>query len=997
MDAFLKNIASYLYRKYGNALSDSALVFPNRRAGLFFTRYLSEIIDRPVWLPAVVNISDLMQSASSLQPADPITLNFELYRVYRSVTGSRESFDEFYNWGEILLADFDEIDKYMADAVALFRNVTELKKLEEQFDYLTPEQVEAIKSFWKSFSHADKSPQQKEFLRIWETLAEIYVKFKELLAGRGIAYEGMIFRDVALAVEKEALPALPYQKIFVAGFNALTECEKRLFDYLRKMDKAEFFWDYDEHYTARQGHQAGFFMRDNLSRYPHTGFSQEISNIKKSSPSAEIISVPSNSGQAKLLGTLGGIFKGDDPAATAIILPDESLLLPVLSSLPGEVTDINVTMGYPLRDGPVYGFVLNLISLQKNCRTDETGNLLFHHKDVLALSQHPCFIKASPRFSRKLAIDINEKNLVCIDSSYLNGSVFGGLVFRWAREDLAFLDYIGEILTYIAKTSVNNAVRAGDGGKDTKRGDDAAGASGIENADRATAVGGRETEDADDNAGSDGFPEREFIYRLLNGLRRLSDILENSETEIRFDTLVKLMKKVLHGIRIPFNGEPLGGVQVMGVLETRALDFENVVWLSMNEGVFPAMQTGSSFIPFSLRRGHGLPGNEQHEAVWAYYFYRMLQRARRTIIVYNTRSEGLFTGEMSRFIYQLKFDRQFHVSEKSLVSNLLPPDNKPVRIEKTPDIMRMMERFSGNAEGSRYLSPGAINAFADCSLRFYFRYIARIPEPGQIVEEIDMAIFGNIMHKSAQLIYEPFAGNLVSAEDIGSLLADGEMIEQNVIKAFSEVMPGGANRENDGLTGMNKIISGVIITYIREMLERDIHLAPFTIVALEKEYRASLTVYSENRELTLNLGGIIDRVDEVSGTLRVVDYKTGGDEPDFKTVESLFERGNSKRRKAVFQTFLYAWLYLENSDRLTPVSPVLYQIKKFFGREQLVIFEKPSRSLKKPVNDFAVYREEFENRLRMLLADMFNSQTPFDQVDDHEVCKYCVYNKLCKR
>ncbi len=953
----MKNTASYLYRKYGNALSDSALVFPNRRAGLFFTRYLSEIIDKPMWLPAVINISDLMQSLSSLQPADPITLNFELYRVFRSVTASRESFDEFYNWGEILLADFDEIDKYLADAGALFRNVTELKKLEEQFDYLTPEQVEAIKSFWKSFSHGEKSPQQKEFLRLWEVLSEIYSKFQKCLIDKGIAYEGMIFRDVAQAIEKETLPALAYQKIFVAGFNALTECEKRLFDYLRKMDKVEFFWDYDEHYTERPGHQAGLFMRDNISRYPHAGFSQETCNIKKYRPSAEIIAVPSNSGQAKLLGSLKDIFKGDDPAGTAIILPDESLLLPVLSSLPGEVDKINVTMGYPLRDSPVYGFVLNLVSLQKNCRTDEKGNLLFHHKDVLAILQHPCFLKASPLLSQTIARNIVEKNLVYIDSSFLNGSVFGGLVFRERRKDLTFLVYIVEILTYIAEIPPGDAAVAMEG----------------------------------------GFEEREFIYRLFTGVRRLRDILENSQTEIRFDTLVKLLKKILHGISVPFQGEPLSGVQVMGVLETRALDFENVVWLSMNEGIFPARQTGSSFIPFSLRKGHGLPGIEQHEAVYAYYFYRMLQKARRTILVYNTRSEGLFTGEMSRFIYQLKFDRKFHVSEKSLVSNLVPPDNKPVRIEKTPDIMKLMERFAGNLGGTKYLSPGALNAFADCSLRFYFRYVARIPEPGQIAEEIDMATFGNLMHKSVQLIYEPYSGRMVNSEDISSMLADEKLTEQIVQKAFSEVVPGKSNRENGGLTGMNKIISGVLITYIREMLAHDIQLAPFTIVALEKEYRSSISVYSENRELTLNLGGIIDRIDEVSGNLRVVDYKTGGDEPDFKTLESLFERGSSKRRKAVFQTFLYAWLYLENSDRSAAVTPVLYQIKKFFGREPLVIYQKPSRSLKKAVKDFSVYREEFENHLRMLLADMFNPQSPFDQVNDSEVCKYCIYNKLCKR
>jgi hypothetical protein len=971
MDSFLRNIATYLYGKYGDALSDCALVFPNRRAGLFFTRHLAEIIQKPLWLPRVINISDLMQTMSLLQPADPLTLNFELYRVFRRVTGNRESFDEFYSWGEILLDDFDEIDKYMADAPSLFRNVTGLKNLDEQFDYLTPEQVEAIRGFWSTFSHGERSPQQKEFLRIWEVLAEVYTQYRNHLSGKGIAYEGMIFRDVAERVERGILHRLPFQKIFIAGFNALCECENRLFDHLRREKMGEFFWDYDQYYISRQEHQAGFFMRDNLIRYPHTGFIQENLCIEKNRPVVEIISVPSNSGQAKLLAGLDGVFCDNDPARTAVVLPDESLLLPVLSSLPDEVAEINVTMGYPLRDNTVYGLVLYLISLQKNA-LDDGGICLFHNSDVLALLQHTDLRGTRPEVAERIIRIIRERNLVYIEEKEIDLPHVWKLVFRKARSGRAFLDYLIEIFTLIGDYPEYGADWSWDGD--------------------VSAIGDEEIEQK-----SAGFPVREFIFRLLTGIRRLRDILGNSDTGIRFDTMVKLLKKVLHGIRIPFYGEPLGGVQVMGVLETRALDFENVIWLSMNEGVFPSRQHSSSFIPWSLRKGHGLPGSEQHEAVFAYYFYRMLQRTRRTFLVYNTRSDGLFTGEMSRFIYQLKFDRLFRVNEKSLVSNILTPEDKPIVIGKTPDIMRVMERFVYGADGNKYLSAGALNTFMDCSLRFYFRYITRLPEPDHISGEIDMALFGTLLHRSAQLIYEPFTGKQVRAEDIDTILKGDKQIERHVGRAFSQVAGGNSHITAKGLNGMNKIISGVLVTYLREMLRHDRQISPFSIEGLEKEVRAPMEISGGSGHIILNLGGIIDRVDEVAGTVRVVDYKTGSDDPGFKNVESLFERGNSKRSRAVFQTFYYAWLYLESAHTARRISPVLYQVRKFFSREDFIVTEKLARGVQNPVLDFNLYRNDFETGLRRVMEDIFDSQTAFVQTEDSSICRYCPYNKLCHR
>ena len=973
-DAFLKDIASYLYSKYGNTLSDCAMVFPNRRAGLFFTRYLSSVIERPLWLPRVINISDLMQSVSRLQPADPVTLNFELYKVFTRVTGSSETIDQFYNWGEILITDFDEVDKYMVDATALFRNVAGLKQLDEQFDYMTPEQTEAVKGFWSTFKPRGESAQQKEFLRIWEALPEIYRQYREHLAGLDIAYEGMIFRDAAVKVTDGKLPPLPYEKIFIAGFNAVNECEKRLFDYLVKEEKSEFFWDYDHYYTSRQNHQAGMFMRGNLKRYPHSGFTRETQSIEKNKPGIEIIAVPSNSGQAKLLGDYAELFSDSDPAGTAVILPDERLLLPLLSSLPKEVQDINITMGYPLKENPVYSLVMNLISLQKNLRTDENGNPRFHHKDVVALLQHPGLRDADRETAERIRDGIIRKNRAYVAQSDLKAMNGGLLVFRKVDENIGFLDYLTVILKWIA-------------GADDK----------MKNTDSGGNDGNSEYQGNDEDQGdrSVGFPVREFIFRLLRGTDRLKDVLGNADISIRFETLIKLLNKVLQGIRVPFYGEPLGGVQIMGVLETRALDFRNVIWLSMNEGIFPARTTGSSFIPYSLRRGYGLPGPEQQDAVYAYYFYRLLQHARKVILIYNTKSDGLFTGEVSRFIHQLRFDSNFSVVERSLVADLLPARDKEIIIEKSPGILDRLNRYVAG-EG-KYLSAGALNAFADCPLRFYFRYIARLPEPEEVSEEIDMAVFGNLLHKAAQLLYEPFEGGQVTDDDLAEAGKSDGSVERFVYNAFREVLSVDPGTGGEQLTGMYKIISGVLTTYLNEMVVIDRRITPFRIEALEKEFTASLKIPAGGGDIVVNFGGIIDRVDEVAGAARVVDYKTGGDDPVFSDVVSLFTKGDPKRRKAVFQTFFYAWLYLEKFGESASVTPVIYQVKKFFQNEPPAIFVKPSRTVKNAVYDFSQYREEFISHLRLLAGDLFNPLLPFDQVGDREVCKYCAYRKICNR
>ncbi len=949
MQPFLKSLAEYIYRKHGQDLQHTALVFPGRRAGLFFRNHLAGIIEKPVWLPRVMTISDLMKDLSGMQVADPVTLNLMLYDVFRSVTGSSESFDSFFNWGEVMLADFDEVDKYLVDAVKLFSNIRSLKEIDNRFDFMTAGQVELVRQFWGSFNPKSPTSHQKEFLRIWEALPGIYNGFRSRLMEEGMAYEGMVFRHVAEKLP-EGLSGYSIDRFFIAGFNALNECEKKLFDYLLKTGRAEFFWDYDELYTVDPTHPAGFFMRENLKRYPHRGFTGSVTNLAGNPPEIEIIAVPSGTGQAKVLNEVEGTDSGArESLQTAVVLPDESLLLPVLSSLPDDAGSVNVTMGYPLRETSLYGFVMLLAGMHSGSVTNADGTVSFPAREVISLLRHPDYPGVDSEAAVRAVNMIKKNNVAFVSAALAGDGETERLVFRKVSGGNGFLDYLLEILDHMAsiRSPVPNDVV---------------------------------------------FPGREFLMALRSALSRLNDILHTSGTSLRFGTLVKLLGKVLASVRIPFYGEPLGGLQVMGVLETRALDFDNVVWLSMNEGIFPSASLSPSFIPFNLRSACNMPRIEQHEAVFSYYFYRLLQRARKVTLVYNTRSDGMFSGEVSRFIHQLRYAGRFDIKNKSLVFSLFPPERRPVRIEKTEEVMERLHVLAGTGSSSGYLSAAALNSFMDCSLRFYFRYIARLPEPEKATGEIDMAAFGNLLHKAAYFLYMPWTGKTLTSDDIGLMLTGEQAVERSVERAF-EARDNGKGAGAAG--GISRIVAGVMASYLRQILERDRRLAPFTIHSLEDSYMATIDIVSGGRSLAISAGGIIDRVDGTRGATRVADYKTGGDDVVFSDLESLFAREDPDRKRAVFQTFFYSWLYLKQCEDKGPVMPVIYQVRKLFTDDDMVIGEKPGRSPAKAVMDFRGLYGPFGDNLQLLLEDLFDAGIPFSPTDNQDICRYCAYRELC--
>ena len=483
----------------------------------------------------------------------------------------------------------------------------------------------------------------------------------------------------------------------------------------------------------------------------------------------------------------------------------------------------------------------------------------------------------------------------------------------------------------------------------------------------------------------------EYLYYLHTGIKRLDEIVREQKAELNKETYIRILRQIVRSIKIPFTGEPLTGLQVMGFLETRTLDFENLIMLSVNEGVIPKASQMPSFIPYNLRKAFGLAAPDHQDSIYAYYFYRILQRASNITLLYNSSAEGINSGEMSRFIYQLKYEPAFTINESTITYNLVINPNPPIIIEKDPEIMQTLNQYTGPDQNTKYLSPSAINTYLDCSLKFYFNYIARLEEADTITEEVDAPVFGNILHRLVHLIYETFTDKQISKDDLITLSKDKEKINELILHAYSDEYFKTPVTDDQELTGKNILIKEVLAKYIHQLLQIDANTAPFEIVAMEGFYDMYMPVTVNNITLNLHLGGKIDRVDKVNGIVRIIDYKTGNDKTAFKKLTNLFNYGDKNRNKAVFQLGLYSLLYQTKTGNTDPIQPGLYLVKKFFEDN----FDYRISQDKQIVEDFNEMKEEFMQNLTRVLTDLFNPQNNFRQTEEVKFCEYCAYRGIC--
>ncbi|MCD6566231.1 MAG: PD-(D/E)XK nuclease family protein [Bacteroidales bacterium] len=963
---FLYQIAKKVYEHHQNGLGDVCIVFPNKRAGLFFSRYLSEITDKPVWSPVFMTIRELMQEFSGLQLADPLYLIFELYNSFRQEIKSEESFDEFYHWGEMLLGDFDEVDKYLISAKELFRNLSDLKEIENRFSVLDKEQIEVIKQFWKWFEPKKKSVHQEKFVSLWEVLYKIYSGFKNKINNEGLAYEGMLYKQVAEKILNKQNLELKYSSYIIVGFNAMSKAEDRLFEYLRDSGKAEFYWDWDQYYLdeGKEFQEAGFFISKNRKKYPSAELDFNFNYMLDKNKKIEFIGVPSEIGQAKILEQVfresHGEIKNLDHK-TAIVLPDEHLLMPVIYSLPEEISNVNITMGYPVKNTPVYGLVCNLIELQRSLRNKSGTNPVFYFKHVLPVLYSHYIQDVAGEEVKIIEQNINSKNIIYWSPGKEIKNTLLRIIFSVVEKVEDMSPYLLKILEYFHK------------------------------------------QDTDEEIGNTHFSiiEREYIYNVYTLIKRLDDIITAAKgIRLSIDIYYRLLNRYMHDMKIPFSGEPLSGLQIMGILETRTLDFENVVILSMNEGIFPRSRPRYSFIPFNLRKGFGLPTIEHQDSIYAYYFYRLIQRARNISLIYDTSSGGLKTGEMSRFLTQMKYDKEIKITERILGSKINIEKNDPIRIFKTEKTLRVLSEYIvENNKVDRYISPTALNIYLDCSLKFYFKYIAQLKEPDEVIEEIDPMIFGNLLHHSVNLLYKPYVGKIIDLPVIKGLIKNRDKIKNFVNQSFIEIWFENDNKKMGGLeiSGKSIVIRDVLLKYVITMLETDLKYAPFRIIELEKNHWLDIPFSLNGIPEKIRVGGRIDRIDMVNGVIRVIDYKTGATENEIKMVSDLFSAGEKSRKRAVLQIFIYA-LMLKKKKSDTAVIPGIYSVRDIHNKNfDYRIFIKDDKKSKSPVMDISDYEVSIVELIKETIEEIYDTTIPFLQVDEPDICKYCPYKQLCSR
>ena len=694
-----------------------------------------------------------------------------------------------------------------------------------------------------------------------------------------------------------------------------------------------------------------------------------IDNEDDDKKKIEVIGIPSGIGQAKqVCSILNELCKEDEMSAeealrTAVILPDEHLLIPVLNAIPEQIKRINVTMGYPLAGTPVASLMEYILALQKNIRYVDRRPV-FYFRDVLPILNHRYISTTSPEVVSNLVKNISENNKIYISYDDLNKTPLLSILFTPVTAVETFSDYLINVLQ-----ELNKAV---EGGKL-----------------KVESVNSEPLSTFNSQLSTINDIEQEFIFHYFATVNRMKEVMREANVEMKIDTYFRLLKRVTDTITIPFHGEPLSGLQIMGVLETRALDFDRLIILSMNEGIFPLRKAANSFIPYNLRRGFGLPTYEHQDSVWAYHFYRLIYRASHVSLLYDTRSNGLQTGEVSRFVHQLHYHYEEPIQNKLVVYNVSSSKTPALQVAKTEEVMNRLADFRSG--GTRAISASAVNTYLDCPLKFYFSVVEGIREEEEVSETIESNVFGSILHKVMEELYQPFCGKMVTADLLKAIRKDTPMLTGAVARAFAEIF-----FKTDivrPLTGQNFLIGEMIRKYVEKVLERDAKQTPFRYIESEKKIKCLFPLTDKSN---IQLKGFIDRIDEVRDVVRIIDYKSGGGTTQFTSVEALFDKADTDRSKAVMQVFMYAWMYNRSVQLSTAIQPGIYYMRTLFSSSfDPGIYHRTDRFKTEQVLDFANYRTDFEDSLRNCLDEIFDTETPFVQTPNGKACMYCPFKDIC--
>lgn len=938
---FLARVAERIYEKHGDNLSDLHLVFPSQRAQVFFERQLSILLDKPLWQPTYDSIDNLVKEFSLLEKAHPIKLLTELYIAYTEVTSSNENLDEFYAWGELLLADFDTIDKYRVNADKLFCNIESLSELDELFDSDTEEKTLII-NFWKSFSKK-KSKYSDAFLSNWKNLYKIYTRFRERLISQGLAYSGMIYREAASKISKCDCSNLP--KYAFVGFNALNRCEQRILSTLAKHQKIEFYWDADKYFLDKTEQEAGAFLRRNITMFGEGELtpSREMTARHKN---LTVVKSPGEVMQCKALFKELEAITVEDIACddTAIVLTDESLLPVVLGSIPKNIKKINITMGATITQSAPYILLEKLMKMQRG-RDPLLG---LRCLDIIDILNHWIINFKYTKEACAIARKLKESGAIYVDPCSIDELEELKVIFEQpliTTEDFTgYYSLVLEGFSQIEETTESDFA--------TKE-------------------------------------HNEQTIAIVSEMHRLQSILEQCEVEISSNIYHKLLRSTLRMVRLPYIGEPLEGLQIMGILESRCLDFKNVILLSMTDDTFPGTKGDNSYIPLSLRRGYKLPTPSDHAAVWAYYFYRLVSSAQNVTMMYSSASSDKSVSEPSRYIYQLQYESGQNIKFKNI--DLSVGINRPTvdfEVTKTVEIIEALKHVE--------FSPTMINNFIDCPYRFALKHVRNMESKRPVDDGILPLDVGNILHGTLEKLYLTLKGKNGFQQELRKMTTDSDLITNTIDDQCKEVLAAKYSDPNmrNSMTHLKKLI----YQQVNNTLNYDSRDA---VIMAIRNVELRLNGKIDMDGLTVGIKGYADRIDILTnGRLRVVDYKSGKSDRNFTDIESLFNTDNNeekfvKRNRAALQTMIYGLMLAQMTDS-EDIAPSVYAMRDISG-------EDFSPYLYCKSDDRLIERMTTEDiqSLKVNLNDMFKSifdiNIPFMQCIDVANCLYCDFKDLCNR
>lgn len=1031
MYPFLQNVIHSLFKekKAPETLNQYTFVFPSRRAGSIFKKYLQQHFENQYfWSPKVYTITEFLEQQTNLHLASNLDLTLELFNLYKNEEPTVQ-FEQFYSWGQLLLKDFGEIDGYMVNADLLFKNLKDLKQIDEMFAPEANEHLKVLRQFWRIFEKENTNKIEQEFVRLWEVMGRVFVAFKKVLKEKKLAYEGFLERTFAETLqENESIINELFNndlQIVFAGFSTLNTAEKKIITTLADLNKARIFWDCDRYYLTNANQEAGFFLREyyqNYQNHPNHVFI-DTDFLADKNKNIQIIGVPLSVGQAKYVGELLH-QKTNKPQnkwiteKTAVVLGDENLLFPLLYAVPQNIKNVNITMGYPLKDNPLYQVLENIIFLHKtktipktvetaedydleNTNNNETGKNTeaFYAKTVLELLNNPFLpiidttaqIQNLNNYILKYNVIYIYKNTIFekLNIQAQENSIWKQIFETW---DSTNFETIKNCFSAILQKIIDHFNNL----KST------------EETEAAT------QQNTDKNAKLKYSLELAFansmqkhinqVYQIIDKYYHTNPLDANPATLNSLEVFWKLFKEITRAVKMVFEGEPIAGLQVMGFLETRALDFDNIILISTNEDKIPTTKLPQTFIPYSLRYSFKLPIFKEQDATYAYLFYRLLQRSQNVYLLYDTEAKQSGTAsEKSRFIQQIEYEiqtqnNQLNIHKKLLTTPLhIHTPNQPIQIEKNEAIITVLKQY---ISGNKYLSPSAISTYINCPIQFYLKYVAQIPEPQLLIEDFDAAAFGNILHKIIETLYKPYINKNITKENIEKILKDEKYLKKVEIETLNEL------KFAHAVEGRNWLMKKVIFKLVQEILKNDIKDLPLKIIDLEsKGYTHKIAIDTPaylQSPATVNLQGTIDRIDQKTDLTnnetftRILDYKTGkidlGLFPKKEKIndsqlmdnyfKSLFENPDFK---AAMQAFFYVYLYKKTNIETGLPKAGFYQIKTI------------SKEGIKYLADGNVITTQmlqlYEDNLKNVLNELFSTK-PFIQNKNADRYEYSPYKNL---